>query len=46
MPKMIMDDLMIMNDLDGEFRCHVLVPPLGTILAAFSQNTFIWNCSF
>ena len=23
-----------------------LGPPLGTILAAFSQGTFIWNCSF
>ena len=30
----------------GEFRWSRLGPPLGTLLAAFSQNTLIYNCSF
>jgi hypothetical protein len=41
---MIMDDLMIMND--REANSGVKSWSSFGVLAAFSQNTFIWNCGF
>ena len=45
MPKMIMDDLMIINDLEANSGVTSW-SSFGDDLAAFSQNSFIWNCSF
>ena len=45
-PKAIMDDLMIMNDLFVVNPGVMSWSSFGTIVAAFSQNTFTWNCSF
>jgi hypothetical protein len=44
MLKMIIDDLMIMNDLEANSGVTSWYS-FGTILAAFYQNTLIWNCS-